>query len=114
MSIHSMMNTTVTIKTGAQTKSVTGYNSTTALTVVASNVPARVSDQKPDQAVLIYGNYDSVKQKRVYLDTDQSLQPVISWIQIGGSDYNVVSSMDQGGKLKRLWAVDVLLKPFMP
>ncbi len=111
MSIHSLMNTTCTISTESQTTDEYAFNSAPILTPVSTNVPCRVTDQTADRAMVIYGKFDAYKQKRIYFDSDPNVTPAKSWIILGSTTFGVTSSMDMGGRLRRLWAVDVEMKP---
>ena len=112
MSIYSVMNTTVTMKAETQTKSATGDRSAPVLATFASNVPARVTEQNENRAMVIYGKYDAIKMKRVYLCTQENIIPGNTWVVWNGVNYSVTSSLNQGGAINKLWACDCIQKPF--
>lgn len=111
MSLASLMIHTCTIQTLSSTKTATGFAQEGNWPVTATVVRCRVTDQTPDRAMIVYGKFDRNSQKRVYFDTDQSLDvnTRLVWVDPSGTTWTlyVHSIENQGGSLNRLWAVDV-------
>jgi hypothetical protein len=111
MSIMSMMNSLVSVMSESQTKDVNGYISAPILTT-ASNIPARFTILKPQQAMIYYGRYDSKTFARVDIAMNEGVIAIGNWIVYSGVNYVVISVINSGGQLNRLWACDVMLKDF--
>lgn len=108
MSLHSLLIHTCDIETETQTKTPTG-GVTKAWATKASGVPCRV-DKMPEKAAEQYGKFDVTKLVRVYLDTDQALT-IKDRISYAGGYFYVISVVNAGGHLNRLWQIDCEKKP---
>ena len=115
MSISNLLIHTCDIKTLSATKSSTGFASEGVYVDKALDVPCRVTDQTPDRAMMIYGKFDAMTQKRIYFASENflSVRDLIEWVDPSDVLYTlyVHSVMNQGGNLNRLWAVDVATYP---
>jgi len=100
---------TATIEVQQQSKSPTG-GVVVGWSAVTSNFPCRFDNLKADLAKIMYGDFDSTKLYRIYSAINPNVN-VDDRFVYDGSNFRVLSILNMGGDLNRLFACDCERKP---